>query len=257
MILALTRPVPPAIDRCELTHVPRVPIDFARANEQHRAYEETLSALGCTIERLPVEPEMPDSVFVEDAAVVLPQIAVIARPGAESRRGEVAAVADALQQHRPLGFIEPPGTLDGGDVLCIGERVWIGHSQRTNADGIRQFRELVTRFGYHVQTVEVSRCLHLKSALTQVGPDTVLHNPEWIEAELLGGFLRVETHPTEPFAGNALFVGSTVLHPTAFLHTRERLQARGIVVQSVDMDELAKAEAGVTCCSILVAPSSH
>jgi dimethylargininase len=141
-------------------------------------------------------------------------------------------------------------------VLAVGKRVWIGRSQRTDSEGIRQFTELVTRFGYHVQAVDVSQCLHLKSAVTQVGHDTLLHNPMWCGAEMLGGFFLIETHPTEPAAANALLAGPSVLLAASHPRTRERLEARGITVVQVEMDELAKAEAGLTCCSILVPPAT-
>ena len=121
MPIALTRSVPPSIVDCELTPLEREPIDIVRASEQHARYERSLVALGCTIQRLPSLPDLPDSVFVEDAAVVLPELAILSRPGAASRRLEVTSVADALEPHRTLAFIKAPGTLDGGDVLRIGE----------------------------------------------------------------------------------------------------------------------------------------
>ncbi len=136
MLIALTRSVPPSIDNCELTHLRREPINYGRAAEQHTGYEKGLVVLGCTIQRLPSLPDLPDSVFVEDTAVVLPELAIIARPGAESRRFEVTSVAEALRPHYPLTFIEPPGTLDGGDVLLIGSTIYVGDSTRTNAEGI-------------------------------------------------------------------------------------------------------------------------
>jgi dimethylargininase len=253
MLIALTQAVPPSIVHCELTHLEREPIDLARAAEQHRRYEEALVELGCTLQRLPPTPELPDSVFVEDTAVVLPELAVIARPGAESRRTEAALVAEALRPYRRLAFIEAPGTLDGGDVLCLGSRICVGLSERTNADGIRQLESIVSRFGYEVRSVTVAGCLHLKTAVTQVGERTVLLNPAWIDAATFDGLDPIEVHPAEPFAANALRVGQVLLHPAAFPRTRERLEERGFTVRTVEADELAKAEAGLTCCSVLVA----
>lgn len=253
MLIALTQAVPPSIVHCELTHLERVDIDLARATEQHRRYEEALVELGCTLQRLPPTPELPDSVFVEDTAVVLPELAIIARPGAESRRTEVASVAEALRPYRRLAFIEAPGTLDGGDVLHLGSRIWVGLSERTNADGIRQLERMVSGLGYEVRSVTVRGCLHLKTAVTQVGERSVLLNPAWIDAAAFGGLDRIEVHPAEPFAANALRVGQVLLYPAAFPRTRERLEERGFTVRTVEADELAKAEAGVTCCSVLVA----
>lgn len=252
MPLALTRAVPPSISACELTHLGREPIDFRRAADQHRRYEEALEVLGCTVQRLPPVTELPDSVFVEDTAVVLPELAIIARPGAASRRPEVDSVASALRRLRPLAYIEPPGTLDGGDVLRVGSRLYVGASGRTNADGIRQLTELAAALGYVVKTVVVAGCLHLKTAVTEVADGTLLVNPDWIDVQPFEDLARVEVHPSEPYAANALRVGEVVLHPTAYSRTRERLEQSGMRVQAIPADELAKAEAGVTCCSILV-----
>ncbi len=140
MLLALTRALSPRIVDCQLTHLERQPIDLARAAEEHTAYERQLSELGATVRRLPPAPELPDGVFVEDTAVVLDEVAVIARPGAESRRGETASVAADLAGYRPTIAIESPGTLDGGDVLVVDRQVFVGRSTRTNAAGIEQLR---------------------------------------------------------------------------------------------------------------------
>jgi dimethylargininase len=252
MIVALTRSVPPAIVDCELTHFRREAIDPGRAAEQHGRYEEALAALGCTVRRLPPLPDLPDSVFVEDAAVVLPELAIITRPGAASRRSEVPSVAEALRAHRPLAHIEVPGTLDGGDVLRIGGTIYVGHSTRTSAEGIRQLTELVSGHGYAVRPVEVSGCLHLKTAVTQVAEAAVLINPSWVDASCFGELERIDIHPDEPHAANALWTGEAVLYLTSHPRTRRRLERRGIRVHPIDMDELEKAEAGVTCCSILI-----
>jgi dimethylargininase len=251
VLLALTRAVPPSIVRCELTHRARVPIDPARAAAQHRRSEETLATLGCTVQRLPGTPDLPDSVFVEDTAVVLPEIAVLARPGARARRPEVPSVEEALRRYRPLARIEPPGTLDGGDVLRLGSTLFVGRSGRTDAEGIRQLQARVAPFGYTVEAVEMRGCLHLKTAATAVADGVVLVNPAWLPGRGFRGVERIEVHPDEPLAANALRVGDGVIHPAACRRTRERLEARGIAVHPVDADELEKAEAGVTCCSIV------
>jgi dimethylargininase len=251
-LVALTRAVPPSIARCELTHLAREPIDVARAAEQHRMYERALEALGCTVVRVDPAPDLPDSVFVEDAAVVLDEVAILCRPGAESRRGELEGVERALHPYRPVSRIEPPGTLDGGDVLRIGRRIWVGASGRTNEEGIRQLREIGARHGYTVHPLRVRGCLHLKTAVTQVGDDAVLLNPAWVDPGAFEAFERIEVDPAEPFAANAVLVGDVVLHGAALLRTAARLRAHGIDIHPVDARELAKAEAGLTCCSILL-----
>ena len=236
---------------CELTHQARVPIDLDRARAQHRDYEQALVDAGCRVERLPAGPDMPDAVFVEDIAVVFDELAIIARPGAESRRVEVPAIAAALEPHRPLSFIELPGTLDGGDVLVTGRRVYVGVSSRTNRQAIAMMHQALAPHRYTVCAVEVRGCLHLKSAVTSVADDTLLVNPSWIARDALGGFDLVEVDPSEPAAANALRVGETVIFPSAFPRTAERLAKRGVTLRLVDASEVAKAEGAVTCCSVI------
>lgn len=252
MPIALTRSVAPSIVNCELTHLEREPINVARAAEQHGLYETALIAAGCTVQRLPSLADLPDSAFVEDTAVVLPELAIIARPGAASRRLEVTSVADALRPHRLLAFIEPPGTLDGGDVLPIGSTIYVGESTRTNADGIRQLAELTSPYGYRVRPMKLSGCLHLKSAVTRVAEDVILLNSAWVDSACFPGVYQIEVDPGEPFAANALWVGASVIYPANFDETRRRLQQNGLNVHLVESDELQKAEGGVTCCSILI-----
>src|SRR5437764_3830399 len=210
MLIALTREVPSTINACELTHVERRPIDVDAARAQHATYEAALEAAGCTLRRLPALDAMPDSVFVEDAAVVVDELAVIARPGAAPRRAETASVAEALRAYRDVVAIEEPGTLDGGDVLQLGESVFVGLSSRTNAEGARQLRGFLEAYGYNVRTVSVNGALHLKSAVTRVAPDTLLLNPQWIDKTLFDCKV-IEVDPAEPFAANALLAGGTLL----------------------------------------------
>jgi dimethylargininase len=250
-LVALTREISPALERCELTHLARTRIDLARARRQHAAYEAALAELGCLVRRLPADEAMPDSVFIEDVAVVLDEVAVITRPGATSRRRETAVVVDALAPYRPLVRIDAPGTLDGGDVLVAGRTVFVGRSARTNDDGIGQLRNELTPFGYDVRAVAVTGCLHLKTAVTCVGDGRLLINREWTAAEAFSGWERIDVDPAEPFAANGLRVGSSVIYPAGFPRTADQLRAVGIDVVPVPADELAKAEGAVTCCSLV------
>ena len=251
-MLALTREISPAIANCELTHLPRAPIDAARARAQHAAYENALESSGCRVERLPTDDSMPDSVFIEDTAVVLDELAVLMRPGAESRRAESVAVERALSGLRALSRIEAPGTLDGGDVLVAGKTVFVGRTVRSNEAGIRQFGRVLAPHGYSVVGVEVSGCLHLKSAVTSFAEGRLLINPAWVERSAFPGFELLEIDPAEPYAANVLRVGDFLLMPSSFPGTRERLARAGVGPVVVDADELAKAEGAVTCCSLLV-----
>ena len=180
--LALTRAISPRLADCELTHLDRTPINVERAEAQHREYEATLRALGCEVRRVDPAPDHADSVFIEDTAVVFDEIAVITRPGAESRRAETAAVERVLGPLRPIARITSPGTIDGGDVLVLGRRVFAGRTSRTNDDGIEQLRAVLAPHGYTVEAVAVTGCLHLKTAVTAIDDETVLVNPSWVDA---------------------------------------------------------------------------
>lgn len=254
MTVAIVRSVSPKMDKCELTHLDRQPIDIALAEKQHEEYVDALRRLGCEIEHVLELPHHPDSVFVEDCAVVLDELAIIARPGAESRREEVHTVAEVLEQYREkVYYIEAPGQLDGGDVLRVGNQLWVGLSQRTNADAVLQMQAVLRPFGYTVEAVRMGEgCLHLKSAVTQVAEDLLLLNPAWVHPDYFPGFDFVFTDPDEPGAANALMFGDTVVFPSDFPFTALALAEAGIELLLVDNSEVIKAEGGVTCCSILL-----
>lgn len=238
--------------RCELTHLKRTVIDVALAQEQHRAYEQLLRDLGCRIESLPAEAELPDSVFVEDTAIVLDEVAVITRPGAASRRAETRSIAAVLGKYRDLLRIESPGTLDGGDVLRVERSLYVGTSSRSNASGIEQLATLLLPFAYRVVPVEVRGCLHLKSAVTQVAADTLLINSRYVERGQFPGMRFIEVHAAEPIGANALMLGSEVIYSVSCPRTAEVLLRHGIRLHTVAMSETEKAEGAVTCCSLLV-----
>ncbi|MDJ0917021.1 MAG: arginine deiminase-related protein [Woeseiaceae bacterium] len=252
MLTAITRDVSDQLGKCELTFQSRVGIDTQLAIRQHQEYQSALASLGCEIVTVPAAPELPDSVFVEDTAIVLDEVAVMCMPGAESRRPELAGVAEALQPFRSLERIELPGTLDGGDLLRVGNVVYAGLSTRSNHEGIEQLRNITGRFGYSVETVETNKCLHLKSAATQIAPDTLLINPDWVDRTCFGGLELIEVSGAEPHAANALRIGTSVVYPSAFPRTLEDLRRRGLDVVTVDLSELQKAEGAITCCSLIV-----
>jgi len=250
--IAVTRKVSSAMTRCELTHLRRTPIDVALAREQHHAYEQTLGTLGWRIESLAEEPELADSVFVEDTAVVLDEVAVITRPGAPSRRAETASIAAVLGRYRELVRIESPGTLDGGDVLRVGSSVYVGTSSRSNATGIEQLGALLLPFGYRVLPVAVQGCLHLKSAVTQVSGDALLINPRQLDRKQFPGMRFIEVDEAEPAGANALLLGAEVIYSSSYPRTADVLRRHGIRVHTVEMTETEKAEGAVTCCSLLL-----
>ncbi len=252
MILAITRAVSPAIERCEITFAAPGPIDYQRAVSQHSAYERALRDAGCLHQRLPAADQHPDGVFVEDAAIVLDEIAVITRPGAASRRGEVTSVASLLSNYRPLAGIQNPGTLDGGDVLVSGKTVFVGRSGRSNAAGIRQLENIITPLGYRLCVVAIRDCLHLKSAATLIGDGLILADESRVDTRAFAGHQVISVAAGEADAANALRAGKRVLLNASGERTRERLAARGIETVAVENDELAKADGGLTCCSLLL-----
>ncbi len=251
MLIAVTRAVSPTIVECELTYRPRDPIHVAQAEVEHAFYEETLRSLGATVVRAPPEPTLPDAVFVEDTALVLDEAAVITRPGSPTRRREIESIGTVLSAYKRLRFIQSPGTLDGGDVLLVGRTLYVGLSSRTNREGISQLQMLLNDWGYEVIPVQVNGCLHLKSAVTQVAEHLLLINARWVRPECFGSMGMVAVAPAEPDGANALRIGTAVIYPSHYPETAERLDRAGVRVVPVPCAELAKAEGGVTCCSVL------
>jgi len=250
--VAIVRGVPGTLPRCELTHLAREPIDLARAALQHAAYADLLRSLRLEVVELPADPAFPDCCFVEDVAVVLDEVALVTMPGASSRRGEVEPVAEALSRFRPLERMLLPATLDGGDVLRVGRRLFVGRSARTNTAGVERLAAVAAPLGYQVVSVEVRGCLHLKSAVTALDEDRVLANPSWIDTAPLAGLERVEVAPGEPGGANVLGVrGVVVAHP-GFPRTLDRVAALGYEVRPLDVSEFLKAEAALTCKSLLL-----
>lgn len=252
MAIAITRQVSPRFNECEITHIARSPINMDIARAQHEGYTQALKDVGCEVIELPPEADLPDSVFVEDTAFILPEVAVITRPGADSRRPETESIIHALETYRELLFIQEPGTVDGGDVLVLDKDIFVGMSTRSNQAAVDQMNALLGKFGYHAQGVELHDCLHLKSAVTRLDAKTLLINRNWVDAHHFTKFDLIEVDPTEPFAANCLPVNGEIIFPAAFPKTRAKLEARGCKVRAVQVDELAKAEGAVTCCSLII-----
>lgn len=249
--IAITRAVSRALANCELTHLERHAINIDLARKQHAGYEQALRDAGCGVLALGELSDFADSVFVEDTAIVLDTVAVLTRPGAESRQGEIEFMSAALAPFRERLAIQAPATLDGGDVLRLGRVIHVGASARSNAEGIEQLRRLVAPFGYSVVAVPLVGCLHLKSAVCQVAHNLLLINPGWVEADRFPGYRLITVDPGEAFAANAVWVGERVVYSASFPRTAQLLRDAGVDVRLVDMSETEKAEGGVTCCSII------
>jgi dimethylargininase len=238
------------MNECQLTYMDRSSIDLDLLSRQHDDYERSLKRLGCEIVRAASTPHLPDSVFVEDTVVVLDDICVMTRPGAPSRQAEVATVAEVLSNYREVETIDSPATIDGGDVMVVGKTVFVGASTRTNQDGFAQLKTIGTRLGYTIELLNIDGCLHLKSAVSFVGEDTLLVNLDRCHiADYKYRLLSVAAN--EPDAANALYVNGSVVFPLSFPETSEMMLANGIKLEPVDVSEIQKAEGGVTCCSIV------
>jgi dimethylargininase len=255
MLTAITRKVSSSLANCELSFIERKPIDLERARAQHHAYEALLEKMGAKVISLPEERDLPDSMFVEDPAIVLDELAIICPLGTDIRRKEAASLAAALEPYRKLAYVKLPGMLEGGDVLRIGKKLFVGLTQRSNAEGIRQLAVITEHYGYNLTAVPVTGCLHLKSAVTYLGRNTLLGNRSWFHWKRFEGFDWVDVDPEEPHAGNALAIGESIVFPASFPKTLARIEAKGFRVESLDISELQKAESGLTCSSLLFDPA--
>jgi dimethylargininase len=255
MLVAVTRAVSPSIGACELTHMDRDRIDVAKAMREHAAYQELLRELVGEAVELEADADTPDSCFVEDNAVIVDEIAVLSNMGTDSRSPEVDRIAPALGQFRDVVRIESPGTLEGGDVFGVGKTIFVGQSTRTNGDGAAQLAGHLEPLGYSVVRVETPGCLHLTTGASHIGDGVVLCNPDWIDASQFAGCDGVSevwhVPSDEPWASNTLLIGETLVVHEGFVRTIEMLRASGREVRTLDVEELTKAEAGLTCMSLI------
>jgi dimethylargininase len=247
-VRAFTRAVSSRIAECQLTHLERVPIDPITAAAQHGAYELALEAAGFDIVRLAGLPDDPDAVFVEDTALLLNDHAVITRPGAPSRIGEVDSTSEGLAAYFEVHRVMD-GYVDGGDVLRIGKRLYVGASTRTTRAGIEALADIARPLGYEVVAAKTGACLHLKTGATFAGDGVLLYDPATIDPAQFGGVEPVPVH--EPAAANCVRAGDRLILPAGNPRTADMLRARAFTVVEVDVSELQKAEAGVTCMSLI------
>lgn len=224
--------------------------DMSKALEQFDAYVKALEYCGLTINILDPLEGFPDAHFVEDAAVVTPEAAIITNPGAASRKGEVPTIAAALQPFRKTVWIQPPGTIDGGDVLMVGRHFFIGLSERTNDQGARQLGDIVAGFGCTWALVPVATGLHLKSSVTAVGKAALLTTQAFAAHPALAGWQCITVPPGEEYAGNTLLVNDHLIMPAGFPATRKKLQVSNRPIIALDTSEFRKMDGGLTCLSL-------
>jgi len=250
MLTAITRGVSPRIGDCLLTHMERQTIDAARAAAEQRAYERALRELGVRVTSLPPDDDLPDCAFAEDTALVLDEAALLARMRSPTRAAELDTIAEALAPHREIVRLDAPAHLEGGDTFRIGRTIYVGLSSRTNDAGVEALRGVVERFGYRVAPVAVRGCLHLSTGASYVGGGVVLANPRWVETAAFADRTVLTVPEDEPWAANALLIGETVVMPAGFPRTRELIEGLGQTVRTLNITELMKAEAGLSCLSL-------
>ncbi len=253
MLLGITHtPSPRMVDGLR-THIGCAPLNHTVVVDQHRQYCGTLAQLGVEVITLDSSPQAPDAVFIEDTAVVLDELAVLASMGNPARRDEPAALEPVLRSYREIKRIEPPAALEGGDVLVVGRALLVGLSSRTNAAGIASLQSAVEQHGYRVRSVPVHGCLHLKTACTALPDGVLLVNPAWIDSLAVKDFKLVPVPATEPWGANTLTIDGTVVLAAEHDRTADLIRKRGIAVETVPLSEFAKAEGGATCLSLVFA----
>jgi dimethylargininase len=250
-LFAITRSPGPELVRCELTHLERQPIDVGLAQAQHRAYQDALRGAGIRVVELPADPTLPDGVFVEDTALVLDELAVITAPAPASRRGEWPAVEAALRPYRTIVRLPPEACLEGGDVVYMGRTLYVGQGGRTVAAGLRALEAVIRPLGYTVVPVRLHGCLHLKSACCALGGETLLVNRAWLDADALFGLRLVDVPAKEPRGANVLPLPGVTLVSASCPRSVDLLRGLGHPAVALDVSELHKAEAGLTCMSLV------
>ena len=251
-MIAITNQLSAAFPSCLTSIQPRPSIDLALAQEQHARYRDWLASHGARVIHLDVNQGQPDGVFVEDTAVITPELAVITPMGAPERAAEPRAIAQELARHKPVFEIHPPAKLEGGDVLRVGKRIWVGLTQRSDKPGIAALQEALGDWGYEVRGVPLKGCLHLKSAVTALDQERLVLNPEMVDPVHFEGLQWTPVHPGEPFAGNVLSLKGSILANAAYPHTAQKLRDMGYEVGTLEISEFMKADAALTCPSLIL-----
>jgi len=232
------------------TTVSSEPADYGRMLKQHSAYLDALSTAGLELIILDPQPDYPDAHFVEDTAVITPDVAVITIPGADARRGEEASIIPVLAKFRKIERIQRPGTVDGGDVLQVGNHFFIGVSERTNQEGAEQLGRILQSYGHTWIKVNVGAGLHFKSSVNYVGRNTLLVTSDFTATEQLAGYEQIVLDKAESYAANTLLVNEHLLIPAGYPKTRKKLESRGLTMIELEVSEIRKMDGGLTCMSL-------
>ena len=250
MLMAITHLPSPNLQNCELTFLESEAINIEKANEQHKNYCALLERCGANVIVLSENIALPDSVFVEDPIIVFDEVGVLTSMGVESRRAESEYMGKIFSKYRKIERITLPAKIEGGDVLKVGKKIFVGESKRTNKEGIQALEAIIKPFGYEVIAVKVFGCLHLKTGATALDDKTVFVNSDWVDAEAFQGFAKVEALSDEPFGANVLKIGDILCMNEAFPKSIALIKSLGYMVDSVNISEFVKAEAGLTCMSV-------
>ena len=247
---AIVRAVPKTLD-AGITSADLGTPDYEKARDQHTRYVEALEKCGLEVTALAADERYPDSVFIEDTAVVTGRCAIVARPGAQRRRGEIFEVEEALSGlYENVERIVDPGTLDGGDVLQVGDHFYIGLTRRTNREGAGQLAEILRGYGFGASLVGLRRFLHLKTGVAYLGGDDLVVAGELVEKEELGAFVRIVVPPEEEYGANCIRVNDRVLVAAGHERTAERIVERGYEVIELETSEFRKVDGGLSCLSL-------
>lgn len=250
MLLAITHLPSPRLQNCELTFLQSEAINMEKATEQHKNYRAMLERCGAKVIVLDENSTLPDSVFVEDPIIVFDEVAVLTSMGVESRRAESEVMEKVFSQYRKVERVILPAKIEGGDVLKVGKKIFVGDSARTNQKGIQALAMILKPFGYEVISVKVTGCLHLKTGATALDDGTIFINSNWVDAEAFQGFAKVEAPSDEPFGANVLKIGDILCMNEAFPKSIALIKSLGYTVDSCNISEFVKAEAGLTCMSV-------
>ena len=232
------------------TEIKTDPPDYNIMLKQHAAYVETLRSIGLDVIVLDPLPDHPDAHFVEDTAVVTADVAVITNPGADARKGEEESIARVLGEYRKIERIHAPGTVDGGDVLQVGNHFFIGESERTNKEGAGQLGRILQKYKNTWTTVPVGVGLHFKSSVNHAGGNTLLVTEDFANQKELDGYDKIRVDMAESYAANTLFVNGHLLMPSGFSDTRKKLEVLGFTIIELETSEVRKMDGGLTCMSI-------
>jgi dimethylargininase len=252
MKIALLNKPTLALTNCELTFLDRTPIHLETALQQHADYASALQSFGLHVEVLEINPTAPDAVFVEDTAIILDEVAIMTSMGNSNRRAEVIAMSEILARYRAnLRTIAVPASIEGGDVLVVDKTIYVGESSRTNAAGIAALAGITEPFGYQVVAVKVHGCLHLKTGITAIDDGFYIVNSSWVDTRVFAKSRLIEVAEGEPWAANVLKIDDGLIVNSAYPATAYKIESAGYQVHRLNISEFGKAEAGLTCMSLI------